>query len=243
MSELQEQVRKLEGALGKCVTRNTKLKKENDILAFEADHWREIAYELEFGDALDADQPVPYRVTEKGTATAKAAGLKTRPPNGNCSGSKDPPSERHRASGDLRDGAKTVVVDLDGVLAKYQGWSGEFKPIGIPIVDPEGISARVFCQALQDFGYRIIIHTCRTPRPDGHDDPLAEEQVTTWLDEHNIPYDHLHLGPNKPIAAVYLDDRGVRFTGSFVEALHDIVNMKPHWSSSAEATDDLRESE
>jgi len=126
---------------------------------------------------------------------------------------------------------KTVVVDVDGVLAEYEGWTGEFQPPGPPIVGTCGMTASMFTQRLRDCGWRVVIHSCRCPRPAGYDDRADQTELREWLAEHDIQYDELHTGPGKPPADVYLDDRGVRFTGSFLDALDEIVHARPHWDA------------
>jgi len=136
------------------------------------------------------------------------------------------PAPPQKAGADGDDWQKTVAIDLDGTLAHYQGWSGQFTPIGPPIIDSRGFSAQHFTQVLRDAGFRIIIFTCRGDL----------EDVARWLNEHQVAYDGInstcHNAPgssSKPVADVYLDDRGVRFTGNFMDALKQIVSFKPHW--------------
>ena len=114
----------------------------------------------------------------------------------------------------------TICIDLDGTLAEYHGWNGEWTPIGPPI---DG--AREFCEQLQREGWRIIIHTCRGQ--------LAEVEV--WLRRNEIPHDGINCtahnadgSSSKPIADVYLDDRAVRFEGTFDDALRQL-HRKPWW--------------
>lgn len=101
----------------------------------------------------------------------------------------------------------TICIDLDGTLADYDGWDGDWTPIGEPI---DG--AREFCEQLAAEGWRIIIHTCRG----------QIDQVEEWLAKHRIRHDGINCvehnangSSSKPIADVYLDDRAVRFEGRF----------------------------
>jgi len=105
----------------------------------------------------------------------------------------------------------TICIDLDGTLAEYHGWDGEWTEIGEPLP-----GAWEFCRELRRLGWRIIIHTCRGDL----------EAVRTWLDAHTIAYDGINCTEHnaegssaKPIADVYLDDRAVRFEGNFTFAL------------------------
>ena len=103
---------------------------------------------------------------------------------------------------------KTICIDLDGTLAEYHGWDGEWTEIGEPLP-----GAWEFCRALRQAGWRIIIHTCRGDL----------DAVRDWLDANTIAYDGINAtdhnaegSSEKPIADVYLDDRAVRFEGDFM---------------------------
>lgn len=127
------------------------------------------------------------------------------------------------ASGENDDGGgwrPTICIDLDGTLAEYHGWTGEFSPIGDPLP-----GAWEFCQELRRRGWRIIIHTCRG----------NVVEVANWLIEHGIEHDGIncsaHNAPGssaKPIADVYLDDRAIRFEGSF-DGLLERIDERPWW--------------
>ena len=100
---------------------------------------------------------------------------------------------------------KTVCVDLDGVLAKYDGWKG-IDHIGDPIP-----GAKEFCEGLKALPCRILIWTTRAScdANDGSPDALRE-RVVKWLDCWEIPYDEIHQGPGKPLSAAFVDDRAIR---------------------------------
>ncbi len=118
---------------------------------------------------------------------------------------------------------KTLCVDFDGVICDHsEGWLGR----GV-FRDPiPGASA--YLHKLKDLGWTIIIFTTRG----------EVEELTVYLNEHNIPFDHINENPNnppntnegKPIASVYLDDRGLCFRGDWEEAFNSIVNFMP-WQS------------
>ena len=119
---------------------------------------------------------------------------------------------------------KTIAIDLDGTLAEYHGWTGEWTPIGDPLP-----GAWEFCRALRVAGWRIIIHTCRGDL----------EAVRTWLNAWTIAHDGINCTAHnaegssaKPIADVYLDDRAVRFEGDFAVAWLQIAEAEgegPWW--------------
>lgn len=108
-----------------------------------------------------------------------------------------------------------VCVDLDGVLAQYDGWKGlDFTGDPIP-------GAVEFTRRLAEFA-EIVIYTTRcTVEP--HRDELHEptrpasdlaprlmHNVKYWLDKHKITYHEIFIGQGKPIASAYIDDRAVR---------------------------------
>ncbi len=89
--------------------------------------------------------------------------------------------------------AKTIMIDLDGVLAT------EERTFERPLAEPlPGAPAAL--QALRDAGHTVIIYTARG---------WAEFRYTKdWLDRNGFAYDGLHMG--KPIADVWIDDRVIR---------------------------------
>lgn len=112
---------------------------------------------------------------------------------------------------------KTLAVDFDGVIADYsKGYQGP-DVFGSPI---EG--AAEFLQKLHDEGWRIIIWTAR------------EEigLLKKYLDANKIPYDFVNENPDQSTTAkkvwadVYLDDRGLTFTGDWQKAYKEIESFE-----------------
>jgi len=97
--------------------------------------------------------------------------------------------------------AKTIMVDLDGVLCSEEAFFD--RPLAQPI---KGAGAAL--KKLRAAGYTIVIYTARG---------WGEYRVTKqWLDEHGCVYDGIHMG--KPVADVWIDDRALPFT-SWPDAL------------------------
>lgn len=95
--------------------------------------------------------------------------------------------------------AATIAIDLDGTLAQYDGWRGPLV-IGNPIP-----GATHFVRALREQGWRIVIHSARFAIG-----PEAAEAVENWLARWGFgPGIELHVGPGKPVAAAYVDDRAL----------------------------------
>ena len=98
---------------------------------------------------------------------------------------------------------KSICVDLDGVLAQYDGWKG-VEVIGDPIA-----GAQSFVAGLRKFA-RVIVFTTRcSPTVNGR--PAAElvRLVGDWLTGHGFEFDEVYSGPGKPMASAYIDDRAV----------------------------------
>lgn len=102
---------------------------------------------------------------------------------------------------------KTVCVDLDGVLARYEGWKGE-DHFGEPL--PGAVE---FTRRLAEYA-RVVVFTTRCKadlggRPAGATPEDLAATVRAWLDRHGFACDEVYTGQGKPIAAAYVDDRAV----------------------------------
>jgi len=120
------------------------------------------------------------------------------------------------------EGEKIVVVDLDGTLAEYEGWTGEWAPIGEPISDVNGWTARDFMLRLQERGYRTIVYSSRGDT----------NEILHWLEKHGIPCNAVNWPlveiagmSEKPIAVAYVDDRAVRFVNDYQSALVRLIHL------------------
>ena len=106
-------------------------------------------------------------------------------------GAKRPESRRGR-----------VCIDLDGVLAQYDGWAGA-EVIGDPV---DG--AVEFTRRIAEFA-DIMVHTARFELRPKRDYAAVEQVLRAWLDEHQFAYHEIHTGQGKPGADAYIDDRAV----------------------------------
>jgi hypothetical protein len=104
---------------------------------------------------------------------------------------------------------KAVCVDLDGVLAQYDGWKGH-EHIGDPIP-----GAQQFVEAILEFA-DVVIHTSRLADDAGRADWTETRQedsakiVWKWICEHDFTgCVRLWTDPGKPLACAYVDDRAV----------------------------------
>lgn len=114
---------------------------------------------------------------------------------------------------------KSICIDFDGVIHDYSsGWQG------IDVFDKVLPGASEATHQLHDAGYMIIIHTTRNDTP----------ALRDFLNKNDICFDYINENPCQPKgsefgkvkADVYLDDRGVCFTGDWNEALNQILNFK-----------------
>jgi len=110
----------------------------------------------------------------------------------------------------------SICVDLDGVLAKYDGWKG-VGVIGNPIP-----GAADFTKELGKLAHIIIFTTRCKQYPVGKDHPIEvtgdtgdvtvsqlQHQVQQWLHRYGFHYDEIYIGQGKPIASAYIDDRAL----------------------------------
>lgn len=115
---------------------------------------------------------------------------------------------------------RAYAFDFDGVIARYEGFQGK-EVANEPL--PEVVKT---IRALKGLGHTIIIHSTR-----------GDHFLRTYLEMHDVPYDHINENPNKmgdnpkkPIAYVYVDDRAVCYRGQKAEELiEEILNFTPHW--------------
>jgi hypothetical protein len=126
-----------------------------------------------------------------------------------------------------------VCVDLDGVLASYDGWHGHDQ-IGPPI---DG--AREFAESIEQFA-EIIIFTSRCSTDASDRDAVgrlspgqSRIHVIDWLERNKIPFSDVYIGQGKPMADAFVDDRGVSCRpqekdSAFDDALSAIRRLVKH---------------
>jgi hypothetical protein len=91
--------------------------------------------------------------------------------------------------------AKTIMVDLDGVLCSEEMFHD--RPLAEPLP-----GAQDALRELRAAGYVVVIYTARG---------WGEYRMTErWLADHGFEYDGLHMG--KPVADLWIDDRAIRFS-------------------------------
>jgi adenylylsulfate kinase len=113
---------------------------------------------------------------------------------------------------------RTIAVDVDGVIADYNGWKGP-GVIGSPRADV--VDA---LRTLKAEGWKIVIHTTR-----------GRDEIADYLRRNRIPHDEINCnsdyttGGAKPVADVYWDDRAVAYSGDAHQDLKIIRKFRT-WS-------------
>ena len=110
-----------------------------------------------------------------------------------------------------------IAVDFDGTLAEERPY---------PEMGPPCPGAREFMQGLVDKGYTTIIYSCRTSAACHTEEEMVanKAEFAEWFAKHNIPYHEIWVGPGKPKAKAYVDDRAVSCTGGvYPELLDEVV--------------------
>jgi capsule biosynthesis phosphatase len=114
---------------------------------------------------------------------------------------------------------KRLIIDLDDTICRTK--DGNYRD-SIPV---EGVIER-----LHDYkkaGFDIVIHTSRNMRTyEGNVGKISAHTlpiIVTWLQEHDIPYDEIHVG--KPWCGhegYYVDDRAIR-PSEFLKYSHEEI--------------------
>lgn len=104
---------------------------------------------------------------------------------------------------------KTICVDFDGVLNEYNGY--EEGNLGEPLSGSQD-----FIKKLRE-KYKVVILTSR-----------PKEQVIGWLSNNGFP--SMKVTNCKVPAVAYIDDRAIRFNGSYKKVISQLKNFKPYWA-------------
>ena len=108
----------------------------------------------------------------------------------------------------------TIALDFDGVLHAYSEREDNFPiPGGPPVED-----AAATVDWLLEQNYQLVIFSARANEPGG------VEAIEAWLQQWGFPAIPVSL--QKPESALYVDDRGFRFDGSF-SSLVDYLTENP----------------
>jgi len=102
---------------------------------------------------------------------------------------------------------KTFCFDMDGVICNLDHDDYEHRT---PIQDTLDLMDDLYYE-----GHTIIINTGRHI--------LHMPNTKDWLEKNKVSYNHIQFG--KPVADVYIDDKGLRFNGYFLkEKIEKLIN-------------------
>lgn len=114
----------------------------------------------------------------------------------------------------------TIALDFDGVINTYSGWEGEDE-----LYEPRpGIEH--FLKRLKQMDFEIAVYSTR-----------GTDSIAEWMHEHELLglVDEVTEG-EKPPAVAYIDDRAVRFCGSFDSVIHRLKHggLEAHWENDSQ---------
>ncbi len=101
-----------------------------------------------------------------------------------------------------------ICVDLDGVLAQYDGWKG-IDHFGDPV--PGAVEFTIALAKIAEvvvFTSRCAVETTEAENPELSPSAMRVK-VVEWLEKHKFIFDDVYVGQGKPRAAAFIDDRGV----------------------------------
>ncbi len=105
---------------------------------------------------------------------------------------------------------RTICCDLDDTLCS---WGDEPLP-----------GAKEALTHFREKGCRIIIATARLdPNLWGDALPQRIEAIKQWFNKYDMPYDEIVA--HKPVADIYIDDRGYHFNGNWEEAKDQVSRI------------------
>lgn len=108
---------------------------------------------------------------------------------------------------------RTICLDFDGVIHSYRsGWCGVDQ---IPDPPVHG-TARAIERLRKD--YRVVIHSARCSSEAGRN------AIEAWLAKHEIQVDE--VCEHKPPALAYIDDRAIRFQGSWADTMSELNEFR-----------------
>ena len=102
--------------------------------------------------------------------------------------------------------SKVISLDFDGVIHRYsKGWGDG------TIYDPPTPGTAEAMKKLMGAGYALVIHTTR----------IDHDEIKRWLVKYDLP--DIQVSNIKPIARIYIDDRGWRFDGNWETVLKLLI--------------------
>ena len=135
--------------------------------------------------------------------------------------------------GQKREHSKTICIDFDGVIHRYDsGWQGADEIPDLPVDGAiEGLH-----KLCDDPEIEVAVHSARSAQPGGITamKEWLEYWEGVWREESHIaPADGTWLTErcqfprNKPAAMVYIDDRGINFDGDWSKITTELKDYQP----------------
>ena len=120
---------------------------------------------------------------------------------------------------------KIAIIDFDGTICTFA-----FPEVGT--LQPD---AREALLKLKELGYQIHIHSCRTATYWNRGSNERNRQIAlvhNFMENNDLPYDKLILDTDKPVAELYIDDRGIGYRGNWLDVIRQVrlLDNKPHRS-------------
>jgi len=113
----------------------------------------------------------------------------------------------------MSDARRTVCLDFDGVIHLNNGTHGA------TIISGEPVAGVVHAIEQMREQYKVVIFSARCSEPGG------VEAIKDWLSVQGIEVDG--VVDYKPLALVYVDDRGLSFDGDWSATMDQIEGFEP----------------
>lgn len=116
----------------------------------------------------------------------------------------------------MSEGKQTICVDFDGVLHRYEGWTG-------PVPKNEPVACALEAIKILAEKYRVVVFTTR-----------GQFETVEWLRLHGF-YDYIDfVTDKKPPCVCIVDDLAVCFRGDWGRALVEIEKFRAYWEPEGE---------
>ncbi|MBI5848501.1 MAG: NUDIX domain-containing protein [Nitrospirae bacterium] len=119
--------------------------------------------------------------------------------------------------------SRTICIDFDGVIADISGGYYGESVFGKPLKGTKGA-----LKLLHNLGWRIVIYTSRR----------RINSIRKYMEENDLYFDDINKESHdpdaifiKPIADIYLDDKGMTFNGDWSSTVHQIKSFLPWYES------------
>jgi hypothetical protein len=104
-----------------------------------------------------------------------------------------------------------IAIDFDGTICE----NGPFVAANIIPYKPEPFAKEALIKLSEYF--TIVIYSVRAQREEG------VKAIASWMESHGIPYSE--ITDKKEMAMFYIDNRAIRYNGSWKEVLKEIATL------------------